>query len=217
MCIICIMNNRSLTKKEFGAAFDSNHHGFGFAFSDGNNVTYSKGYMKKKEAWGAYQRVPVPHVAHFRIQSAGGVSPELTHPFKISRESEIEFAYHAPTPVLFHNGTISDWKTMLMCAIMQIGKTPTQPMSDSRAMAIMISLSGEDALDLFSGSNKFTIVSTDGIKKFGTWIEDDGNFFSNRSYQAEKVTFRGAPSQWKLDDRGFVVKQAQFFNDEYDD
>ena len=223
MCVICVMNNRRLTKREFKRAFDKNPHGFGLAYEQDGKVIAHKGFMKMKHAWTAYHDVPIPHVAHFRIASAGGVCPELTHPFEISNESVIQFDYKGTNPVLFHNGTIGDWKSMLITAIMQTGRVPTKPMSDSRAMAIILSLTGKDLIDLMGFPGKFAIVSSSGISTIGDFIDDGGNLFSNATYKDEaKVASRTSRdvwlsgSLWSVDSRGFISRKIDNMDEDLD-
>jgi len=197
MCIIAICEERSLTHAEWKRCWESNGHGMGYAFWDGRKVYAAKGFMKKGEAWEVYKEVPVPHVVHFRIASAGGIIPELTHPFICSKESEPFEEYTGKQSLLFHNGMVGDWKSLLMSAIMQTKTVPVGEMSDSRTMAIAVSVAGNDILDYFD-SMKWVVVSKDGYHKVGSWTEgEDGLLFSNGGFKKfEPVAY---DSNWPSD------------------
>lgn len=191
MCIIAICEKRKLTEQEFMSCWKSNSHGFGYAYWTGEEVIMKKGIMDMKEAWAAYQPVPVPHIAHFRIASAGEVCPELTHPFLCTPKSGLVLEHHGTAPVLFHNGTVSEWRSLLLNAIFQTKVIPTGAMSDSRAMAVAVSVLGGGILTMYA-SHKWVLVVKDGFIKVGDWIEAEGGvLFSNggfRSYTETAVT-----------------------------
>lgn len=78
-----------------------NDHGAGIvAVNGGHPLFFQKGIMKEEEFLDIVEKIPVEQdvVMHLRINSRGGVSPELTHPFEFSRNNQKRF--------FFHNGTI---------------------------------------------------------------------------------------------------------------
>ena len=183
MCVIAICEKRSLNEEEFRQCFTGNHHGMGYAFWDGEKTTTAKGFMDIEPAWEAYGKIPVPHIVHFRLASAGGIKPELTHPFICTKESPIESEWSGDETVLFHNGTISDWKALLMSAMVTNRCVPKGPMSDSRAVAILFDILGEDVFTLWSGSRWVTVDKT-GFKNYGEWVEgEDGILYSNSTFK----------------------------------
>lgn len=186
MCVIAICEKRPLKKKEFDACWDGNGHGMGYAFWNGKTVTMRKGFMGKGKAWDEYKTVPVPHVVHFRIASAGEIVPELTHPFIVDEASPLFLEYTGTNAVLFHNGTVGNWNSILYSTIIKTGRCPEGVMSDSRAMAMAVSQIGKEFLDLFS-SMKWVYVAKHGFHKVGAFVEEDGVFFSNSSFR---------PTQW---------------------
>jgi hypothetical protein len=197
MCIIAICETRALNKNEFNNCWDSNSHGMGYAHWNGKQIVSTKGHMKKKEAWDIYQTVALPHVVHFRIRSAGEVVEELTHPFLIEHASREFGEYSGVTPVLFHNGTVSDWRELVIMAAMQTKVFPEGAMSDSRAMAIAMSVAGERILEFFSGM-KWVVVEKDSFRKYGQWVEgEDGLLFSNGGFRAaERITYTPSIGDW---------------------
>lgn len=197
MCVIAICENRALTSSEFNECWDSNTHGMGFAFWNGSEITFKKGFMNKKDAKKAYKDIPVPHVVHFRIASAGEVCPELTHPFLCSKKSSLLLSSKGEIPVLFHNGTVGNYQTLLLMAIFKTKHFPQGRMSDSRAMAVAVSQVGPDLLDMYS-SHKWVYVTKDGFRKVGDWIEEDGVFFSNYTFRRTLGFSRGSSNQMGL-------------------
>lgn len=188
MCIICECNTK-LTKDEFHECFISNSHGAGFAWhADGMNH-YIKGFMTEATAWEAYQSVPVPHVAHFRLASAGGIHPDLTHPFIVSEDSPIQLTWDGAESLVFHNGTILDWKEMLFAVCMRMGYMPAGEMSDTRFVAMAMSVLGGDAMRFFS-SSKFAVMDEDGvITRYGVWEKDGSNWYSNSGYKTRSYVY----------------------------
>ena len=183
MCIIAICEKRKLTDSEFSECWESNRHGFGYAYWTGDHVVMAKGFMDKHEAHAAYDKIPLPHVAHFRIASAGEVCPELTHPFICSPKSGLLLENEGVTPVLFHNGTVTDWRSLLLNTIFQTKAIPKGPMSDSRAMAMAISVVGPEILTMYA-THKWVMVAKDGFVKVGDWIEAEGGvLFSNGGFR----------------------------------
>ena len=210
MCIIGICEKRALTKKEFDACWDNNSHGMGYAHWDGEKIISTKGHMKQKEAWDIYQTVALPHVVHFRIRSAGEVIPELTHPFLIEHASRLFGEYSGQTPVLFHNGTVSDWRELVIMAAMQTKVFPDGEMSDSRAMAIAMSIAGERILEFFQGM-KWVVVEKNGFRKYGHWTEgEDGLLFSNGGFEKHKAITYSSIGDWpaRRDYSGIPVQQT---------
>jgi hypothetical protein len=185
MCIIAICEKRKLTDEEFSACWESNGHGMGYAYWDGEKVISAKGFMEQNEAKAAYNVLPVPHVVHFRIASSGGICPELTHPFLCTANSKLFKKYSGTDLVLFHNGTLTDWHSLLMNSIFQTKVIPSGAMSDSRAMAMAVSVLGPRLLQMYS-SQKWVVVSKDGAEKVGPWVESDTVFFSNRGFEPRR-------------------------------
>jgi hypothetical protein len=188
MCIIAICKNNALDKETFKRCFQSNSHGVGFAWSNGHEVCYRKGFMDVEPAWTAYEGTPLPHVVHFRLASVGGVKKELTHPFTCSAASPLAMDYEGTEPVLFHNGSISDWKTILTSCVINTKVIPAGDMSDSRAMAVAVGIAGVDFLLLYNG--KYAVVTPTEILTVGDFEtdEDTGNLFSNNGYKASRFT-----------------------------
>lgn len=215
MCVIAVCeNNTFLDKDTFHKCFDANDHGAGFAWRSEGKIFFAKGFMDEKLSYKCYTRIKdYPHIAHFRLTSAGEKCRELTHPFIVSPDSEIAFSGSGDYSLLFHNGTVSDWKIISHMVSLQKKHMAKGPTSDSRVMAMLISMIGHEALSLDSG--KYVIASPDGFIRLGTtfagndaWDEKDGIYFSNtfwdRSYYSVYSNIYGKKDNtntyWKKED-----------------
>lgn len=104
MCVIVLKEeNGKLNTSIFDQCWARNGDGGGFVAIQNGKVVMEKGIMKKEDF---LQKVKpffgkdCQLILHFRIQSRGGVSSDLTHPFDCSHESSKVKRY------LFHNGTV---------------------------------------------------------------------------------------------------------------
>jgi hypothetical protein len=188
MCIIAIAEKRKLTVEEFKTCWTNNPDGAGFAWYDKKgNLIVSKGFMKIKEALSFYETLPLPHVAHFRVGTSGNVCPELTHPFIVSKESEIVLSGKVER-VLFHNGVVSDWKNYMVQIALVDGKMLTGKINDSRVIASLVSRIGEDILDHL-GSKWVTMDKENMTYYGGDWEKEKGVLFSNTTYKSYRSTY----------------------------
>jgi len=139
MCVIAVCEKRRLTQGEALAMWRSNSDGAGVAWASGGLVKFRKGFMKWKDFSKFYfgSTLPLPHIVHFRISTAGGTVPELTHPFPCTKNAETMLSYAGPGPVLFQNGTLRDWAVYVTTIAKAVDKPLLGPMSDSRVLAII--------------------------------------------------------------------------------
>lgn len=201
MCVIAICNGKQLTKDKFMACFEANDDGAGFAWIANGNICYSKGHMEKEDAWLVYENICMfPHVAHFRLCSAGGVCPELTHPFLITPDSPITLEGIGTDSVLFHNGTVGGYEMVLMSIAIANKKYPDGRISDTRVMAMATSILGDVVLR--NNSGKFVIVSENGFRRFGDWTEDEGIWYSNM-YWKNRVKRACWNNGWSYADKDY--------------
>lgn len=186
MCIIAICDGRALTKAEFTNCWSNNNHGAGFSWYEGDAIKYAKGFMDEKTAWRAYTQIKdaLPHVAHFRLASAGSKTPGLTHPFTCADLSPIELNHTGADSVLFHNGTISGWRDWHKAFICSRRAIPSGEMSDTRLAACLVHRIGADILTTLE--DKFALVTPAGIMIYGgKWetSEDEKVTFSNKGFE----------------------------------
>ena len=205
MCIIAIAKDRMLTEDEIKKCFQNNSDGAGLAFpTPDGKVHIEKGFMTVEDLIDYYLysgEIPelevASHVLHCRTATSGDTSREMTHPFKISELSPLATRELSDEPVLFHNGVIPDWKTLLLNMITskQISQMPKGPMNDTRMAAIMASLPtvGLDVLDVLAG--KFVVVHPSGdLTIWGHFDDVNGVLFSNDGYKRVSYVYRNKNS-----------------------
>lgn len=193
MCVIAVCRKK-IDKDTFERCFNKNKDGFGFAYVKDGLVNYKKGMMTLDEAWNEYKKhtfnkffdgCEYNHVIHFRLGNP--VCKELTHPFIVNEDSTEMLEYVGEHKVLFHNGTISSWKDLIIPVFLKIGKIISGSISDTRLAAILVNVLGDNILTMISG--KYVILDRTYFRTFGTFEKDDnGNLFSNDSYK-KSVTY----------------------------
>lgn len=175
MCVIIHKpENTKLNREKFEQCWRRNAHGLGFhSVKDGLWYT-KKGLMDMEEAWKEiepFTDTSADSVFHFRIQSRGGVSPELTHPFECGNER-----------YLFHNGTVKIFPHL-------------NGDSDTAGLAKLITLlTDEDACSLLKvlsdkAHGRFVFVDSKKNKHiFGDKesVTQDGLWFSNTKHETHK-------------------------------
>lgn len=116
MCIIAIKKSgiNFPTEETIENMWYSNPDGAGIMYTKDGNVVIDKGYMKLSEFLSRIDRLKdeidtteETVVLHFRIGTAGGNTPENTHPFPISKKIHRLQAKHVVTDIgVVHNGII---------------------------------------------------------------------------------------------------------------
>ena len=187
MCVIAICNDRKLTEEELHSCWQNNDDGAGMAWFDGKKHVIEKGYMKYDEFKSRYENIDIfPHVVHFRIATAGGKIPELTHPFVCTRKSPTSIEWIGKEPVLFHNGIVTNWYAM--ADLLGI-KVPDNYWSDTRVLASIIT---EEELDFLKDEGgKYAVLVGKEIVTYGHFIEVNGIRFSNFSYNGVWNVYAG--------------------------
>jgi hypothetical protein len=219
MCVIAVCENGTkLTRETFHDCFYSNGHGAGFAWIADGAINFAKGFMDEKLAWRVYKQIcDHPHVAHFRLVSAGEKCRELTHPFLITQDSELVMNYSGVDPVLFHNGTITNWKALGIMVALARKKPTAGKLSDTRVMAIAVSMAGENILDLDGG--KYVVALPGGFVTYGDpWTMKDGINFSN-TYFSYRTSYscvggKGNYNGYFLDEKNRVSRYLGQDDDE---
>ena len=186
MCIIAYCKERKLNYSELINCWYSNSDGAGIAWQDKGFVHFKKGFMELNDFKKFYDKFDiVPHVIHFRTQTSGGISKDLTHPFVLDFKNPLEGKTRQG--VLFHNGVIANWRDKLdLIAYYCIGKNrrfPTGRMSDSRVMAILTKILGIGYLESIGAYDRFLIMRPCTVNLLGDWIKESGIYFSNLDYE----------------------------------
>jgi len=175
MCVIAVALKKDPSMADLYKCESSNPHGGGVAWAENGYVHFKKG-IRAEEMQDLVANKPFPHVFHFRIASVGKVIPALCHPFTIKRKHNCDMAGVTNSPILFHNGTIPEWKFMAQLA----GVKYPDFASDSMVLARIISLRGEGVLSHLTSGNKFVILWPNGdVKTYGGFTRIDGNDYSN--------------------------------------
>jgi len=182
MCQIAVCKKRPLTEKEIEEFWRSNSDGAGIAWFENKKVHYKKGFMKLEELKKWYLKRCYdfgPHAVHFRLKSAGDKVPELTHPFPV--EPQFNLSLEGITDsVLFHNGTVSDYRNYLILLSLIKGVKIPKNVSDSAVIAVLVYYCGENILN--EGYNRFALLKNGNIELFGSWREEDGIMLSSYTH-----------------------------------
>ena len=188
MCVIILAEDKFPTLDTLKSAEALNGHGGSIAWVEKQStVRYYKNISADEMHTIIETQAQLPAIIHFRIASIGGVDPLLCHPFPITSNSELALDGEEQA-VLFHNGTWSDYKDVLLQAVLS-GKVavPDGALSDSRVMALLANAYGHNVLSLIPQNNKIAILTPDGIKKYGLgWVDVDKNTCSNAYFVPSK-------------------------------
>ena len=222
MCVITVCKNRKLTEDELHKMWEGNPEGAGVAWVEGGKVHYKKGIMKLAELKAFYnsRSFSLPHIVHFRIASAGGVSPELTHPFTCSKDSALTLKHEGSEEALFHNGTYSKWGEILATTAIATGTKVVGPVSDSRLIAMLRFWVPEMLPQVAKESyGRIAIISPDGkVHTWGNFTEHDGIATSNDYWLAKPQVLTCSNSHIgggeDGDDNPFSIDQSFFLSQE---
>jgi len=210
MCIISIsIKGGKFSEEELKKMWNANSHGAGIAWLEGSRVRVRKGLMKFDEFIEFYQeRVPVGvmHAVHFRLRSAGEVVPQLTHPFRIDIVDMQELEYVAKA-VLFHNGTVSDWRSLFVSVLAAFRKKEREKIlslrsiSDTYVASLLVNRYGYKVLKYLDVGGRWLIFSPEPVF-YGSWNEDKkrGFKFSNVSWRYDGTVccgYRSFLNGWK--------------------
>ena len=202
MCIILVANKKHLSREMIENSFENNPDGCGIAWPTGSHVHFEKGMMTVDRMLELCDRAPLPHIAHFRIATQGGVRPELCHPFPVTRDVPLILEGDIDGPVLFHNGNWSSWRDNIIDKLGRvdyeghpISNVPNGKWSDTRAMAWMAAHFGKSVLELID--EKAVVLGPNGeLDAYGNgWLHAiekiDGEpwfWASNSTYERRKYT-----------------------------
>lgn len=209
MCVILIAEKQVLSEIQVQRAFESNPDGAGIAWLHRNRVQWRKG-LELEDAIEVAKTTPLPYIMHFRIATAGGVTPLLTHPFPLSRRVSTALTGNARS-VLFHNGHVLSWEDLLenTRGIFKGGKSgfpKDENWSDSRLLAwyaanvpaIFEEMFKSDGKNIAPAhGDKVAVFHADGkIEKRGAWTTVDGIACSNASWNSPSL-YRYYRSDWE--------------------
>ena len=196
MCVILALETQkeldTLTLEILKSAETCNPDGNGYATLINGKVVFEKS-VTMESIWQKIQdkEIVAPCIIHARITSVGKTLPELCHPFVVNESSHnaLNGTIRDDESVLFHNGTFSEYKDLVLQTAMGSGRhLPSGAMSDTRGLAFCLQTLGIEALEYIdTGFNKFAVLNSKGLKKFGSWVDVNGISSSNNYYDTTKT------------------------------
>lgn len=203
MCIIAVKpeNKEFPTYQTLKRCWNKNKDGAGYMFPYNHKVIIRKGFMTFSDFMESLVNDvsifgnQIPYIMHFRITTQGGVKPEFTHPYPVSRNMEDLKLLQTNTDIgMAHNGVISITKDSLCTTNNDTMKFITEFASrliknkdfdkDEDVMALLKNISDPSRLAFLDGEGKITLI--------GNFVKDDttGLIYSNSSY--EDYTYNSA-------------------------
>lgn len=195
MCIIVYKPTgvKIPSKKILHTCWDNNSDGAGYMFNFNNRVIIKKGFMTFNKFYKSlnsdykkYDGDNKTFIMHFRISTQGGVNKECTHPFPLSKEMSDLRKLQCTTDIgIAHNGIIS---------LTSVGYNKQVTYSDTMSfitdyLSLIIKdrnyYKDPDTISLISKlvDSKLAIMDGSGTTTLiGTFIEDNGCYYSNASY-----------------------------------
>ena len=192
MCVILVPTKEHPTAAELAPAESTNPHGAGIAWYKNGEVSYEKAIDAAKVMEIIEKEKPtLPYIIHFRIASVGEVCPKLTHPFPMDKKVALTIKDKTKNPVLFHNGTWSDWKQSIM-PFSGEADFPEGPLqedwSDSRALAYMAYKTKKGFLRFIN--EKIAIMENTGeVNLYGSWQKHEDIWYSNLNHVRTRKTY----------------------------
>ena len=191
MCIICVSSAgvKQPNVNTLRTMFYRNPHGAGYMVARDGKVIIHKGFMDFDSFLEAVHSEHFTKadsvVYHFRISTQAGVNPEMTHPFPLSNQPARMRALDLTCRCgITHNGVIrmttdptntrySDTAIFITDYLARMVRKP----ADLRNQALL------DYIFALERS-KFAIMDASGyVATVGEFIDDQGLFFSNDSYE----------------------------------
>lgn len=217
MCVAVTLDpGATLTKQEVVAMDKNNADGAGVAWAREGLVEWYKTTKVDPDYIVRAINNAKDHsrLVHFRLSTAGGVRPELCHPFEISPRAECK-PRHVTNRAMIHNGHWGRWDD-LHKILKRDGLLPDDgPWSDTRLVAFM---AHEDPSWLDAIGGKVAVMDGTGrIERIGDWDKlRDGIHVSNLYWRTATYTrggysgYRHWPG-WEFSDeewKAFIKEQA---------
>lgn len=199
MCIIAVkpaskaMFDDSVIKQMFAR----NRDGAGLMWTENETVHFKKGFMTVQEilifvhsrSWDG-----VPVVLHFRIGTAGPNNGLNCHPYPIWQSNRLEGECDL---CMAHNGILSSYNPPFGSGINDTQEFVNKVLSNLPE-GFLESKGIRHLIRKDIGINRLCFLSKTGkITRFGSWVEDDGYFFSNESYKVPKKAYSSCASTTK--------------------
>ena len=196
MCIIAV---KPSSKQLFDDAiiklmFFRNRDGAGLMWTEDETVHFKKGFMTVQEIldfvhsrnWDG-----VPVVLHFRIGTAGPNNGLNCHPYPIWQSNRLEGECDL---CMAHNGILSSYNPPFGSKINDTQVFVNKVLSNLPE-GFLESKGIRHLIRKAIGTSRLCFLSKTGkITRFGSWVEDDGYFFSNESYKVPKKAYSSCAS-----------------------
>lgn len=191
MCVIYACYESLPDRKSLEDGYSSNKDGAGVAWYSVAEKTFR--FQKGLSDVDDVERVlkdevkgQLPAIIHFRFGTVGETLPQLTHPFPINEDADLNLTGKAPE-LLFHNGGWTEWQHVLKeIAYRQIHKVPLGPWSDSRAIAYAAYHLGPGFLSTIASVGRlaylFTCKGKPYVYRYGSWSEEKGWWQSSKTW-----------------------------------
>ena len=208
MCIIVTKNKGvDLPKKAIlRNCFENNPDGAGIMYTKNNKVIINKGYMSFESLWDRIKALKkeidvknTPIVFHFRIGTSGGYNPGNTHPFPLTTQNNKLLQLKTTADVgIAHNGIISTYEDRKNANL-----SDTQ-LFIKKFLHPIYKLDNtfyhnKDILEIIKTvtTSKFAILSKNSeLILIGDFIEKNGIYYSNTSYQERTLKFTNTPTYY---------------------
>lgn len=189
MCIIAIKPTgiEPIDKNILATCFDNNPHGAGFMLSRNGKVEISKGHMTMEAYWQALENAHITTkdtvIYHCRIGTAGGNTPENTHPFPISKSLKRLKELNTTTDIgIAHNGIISiehnkdESDTMAFIKKILASKTVRNNLKEPAITELIANYTKTSRLAILYGNADIVTTGTG-------WTTKNGITYSNSTYK----------------------------------
>ncbi len=190
MCIVCIKPSgvKRPTKEQFINMTTANPDGFGFVTCTKKGLQVRKTMDPKQYLqWVEQIDDAQPVIYHCRIATHGSIGKNNCHPF-LSTDKQWAFAHNGVLTIQ-NEGDWTDSETFfrrIAEPLLRAGYAP----NDKGTFDAMV--------EALIGSSKFAFMDSHGsVYSYGHFLEDNGLFFSNSSYQSYDdygFLFRGVGS-----------------------
>lgn len=191
MCVIAASRSGMVqpSKADLLAMWEHNHDGAGYMFARSGSVEIHKGFMTFDEFWHAVRSERFTQddavVYHFRISTQAGRTPQMTHPFPLTRNLSNCELLDVSCPVgIAHNGIIpvtTDWtETRYSDTALFITKYLSRMV---RSRDDLLNPEKLGRIEQLGGWSKFALMTGDGeIITIGRWSKSNGYLISNRNH-----------------------------------
>lgn len=209
MCIIAIKSRGiDLPSEEvLQNMWKANKDGAGFMYPKNGAVHIKKGFMKYEDFREELNKLEaecglkdLPLIMHFRITTHGGTKPENTHPFPVTDSVGMLKKLNSTAKIgMAHNGIINIYPREGISDTMEYDISQLAPLSramptfykDANIMKMISNAIGSSKMAFMDGQGK--------IYTIGSFVEEGGMRYSNRSFETPKYT-RHFPYAYSSDD-----------------